>query len=87
MAVPDGPAWAGEPVAARAFAARITCPTLVIHGDDDHVTNVATGRRLAALLGGELVILHGSGHAPIARDPVAVNLLIRAFIDRLGGGR
>jgi pimeloyl-ACP methyl ester carboxylesterase len=84
QALPDGPAWAGETVAAVAFARRITCPTLVIHGDDDRLTNLRVGRRLAELLGGRLAILRGAGHAPISRDPVAVNLLLRDFVDGLG---
>ena len=33
--------------------------------------------------GGELVVLEGAGHIPLARDPVRVNLLIRDFVDRI----
>ena len=34
---------------------------------------------------GRLVTLAGSGHLPQARDPVKVNLLIREFVESLGG--
>ena len=30
-------------------------------------------------------LLEGAGHAPHARDPVKVNLLIREFVESLGG--
>ena len=64
----------------RALLARIDCPILVIHGGDDHVRPWESGARLAELAQGELAVLEGSGHFPHARDPVAVNLLLRDFI-------
>ncbi len=64
----------------RERAARIRCPTLVIHGDHDLVRPHAQGRALAETTGGELVTLEGSGHLPTARDPVKVNRLLRDFI-------
>jgi len=74
---------AGEP-AALALIRRIDRPTLVIHGANDVISPPGTGRRLAALLGGRLEALDGAGHAPMARDPVKVNLLIRDFVRSLG---
>jgi pimeloyl-ACP methyl ester carboxylesterase len=70
-----------------AFAAwcqRVTSPVLVIHGDDDRISPVQRGQKLAELTGGEAVVLHGAGHIPLARDPVRVNLLIQDFASRLG---
>jgi pimeloyl-ACP methyl ester carboxylesterase len=61
---------------------RVRCPTLVIHGDQDLVRPHAQGQALARTTGGELVTLHGSGHCPVARDPVKINLLIREFVER-----
>lgn len=66
------------------LCARVTCPVLVLHGTDDRVRPQAVGERLAALTGGEMVLLEGSGHGPPARDPVVVNHLVREFVDRLG---
>ena len=64
---------------ARELAARVRCPVLVIHGRDDAIRSHSTGAELAELTGGTLVTLDGSGHAPHARDPVKVNLLLRDF--------
>jgi pimeloyl-ACP methyl ester carboxylesterase/predicted glycosyltransferase len=60
--------------------ARITCPTLVIHGDLDLVRPHAQGRALAEATHGELVTLEDAGHLPTGRDPVKVNLLLRDFL-------
>jgi predicted glycosyltransferase len=60
-------------------------PTLVIHGDDDHISPLARSETLARATGGQLVVLHGAGHIPLARDPVRVNLLIGEFVDRIAG--
>ena len=61
------------------LASRVKCPVLVIHGDDDQISAHERGRAVAEATGGTLVTLEGSGHAPHARDPVKVNLLIRDF--------
>jgi pimeloyl-ACP methyl ester carboxylesterase/predicted glycosyltransferase len=64
----------------RDTCSRVRCPTLVLHGDRDLIRPLAQGEALARLTGGELVTLEGSGHIPLARDPVEVNLLLRDFI-------
>jgi pimeloyl-ACP methyl ester carboxylesterase len=65
----------------RAICARIDRPTLVIQGDEDAITGVGHGMALAeAIPGAELVTIVGGGHIPNARDPILVNLLIRAFL-------
>jgi pimeloyl-ACP methyl ester carboxylesterase/predicted glycosyltransferase len=61
------------------LAARVRCPVLVIHGEDDAIRSHSTGAALAELTGGTLATLAGSGHAPHGRDPVKVNLLLRDF--------
>ena len=65
----------------RALCARVTCPVLVIHGDRDEITPHARGAALACATNGTLITLEGSGHAPHARDPVKVNLLLRDFMN------
>ncbi|HEU0028153.1 MAG TPA: alpha/beta fold hydrolase [Ktedonobacterales bacterium] len=65
--------------AVRALAERVRCPVLVIHGDEDAIIPYMQGRTLAENTGGALVTIEGGGHAPQARDPVKVNLLLRQF--------
>ena len=62
------------------LCARVRCPTLVIHGDEDRIRPHAQGEALARALHGELVTLEGAGHLPQVRDPVAVNRLLREFL-------
>jgi pimeloyl-ACP methyl ester carboxylesterase/predicted glycosyltransferase len=96
----DCQGWAGEttpevlladvgavlaPETALEWARRVAVPTLVIHGSDDRISPLARAETLARETGGELVVLDGAGHIPLARDPVRVNLLIRDFVDRLAG--
>ena len=68
---------------ARALCSRVRCPVLVIQGDQDAITSHTRGTAFAEHLGGDLVLLEGSGHAPHIRDPVKVNLLIREFLESL----
>jgi hypothetical protein len=65
------------------WAKRVSVPTLVIHGDDDRISPLTRAQSLARDTAGELVVLEGAGHIPLARDPVRVNLLIREFADKL----
>lgn len=60
--------------------AAIACPTLVIHGDEDHIQPWRDGRELAEVTGGRLETIEGGGHLTNVRDPVRVNLLLREFI-------
>jgi pimeloyl-ACP methyl ester carboxylesterase/predicted glycosyltransferase len=66
----------------REVTDRISCPVLVIHGRDDAIRPHDVGAALAELTGGALATLEGSGHIPLARDPVKVNLLLRDFVER-----
>jgi pimeloyl-ACP methyl ester carboxylesterase len=67
----------------RGWCAAGRCPVLVVHGDEDQISHVRRGRALAEATGGDLVVLEGAGHIPMARDPVKVNLLIREFVESL----
>ena len=62
--------------------ARVRCPYLLIHGDDDAVSPLQVAARTAELTGGELVVVSGAGHAPHARVPALVNTLMRDFLAR-----
>jgi pimeloyl-ACP methyl ester carboxylesterase len=76
--------WPDE-ATVRGWCAASRCPVLVIHGTKDQISHVRRGRTLAEATGGGLVVLDGAGHIPMARDPVKVNLLIREFVESLGG--
>jgi pimeloyl-ACP methyl ester carboxylesterase len=79
----------GAPPATReemeAVLGAVRCPVLVVHGEEDQVRPHATGVAVAELTGARLVSIAGGGHCPHARDPVRVNLLIREFVESLGG--
>jgi pimeloyl-ACP methyl ester carboxylesterase len=60
----------------------ITCPVLMIHGDDARCTPLHCSLELSTLRDDwPMVILEGSGQAPHVRDPVRVNLLVAAFLE------
>ncbi|HEX6871280.1 MAG TPA: alpha/beta fold hydrolase, partial [Micromonosporaceae bacterium] len=96
--IEDGVAWAletsGEVLATentlgwppsatvREWAGKVECPVLLLHGDDDRVSPLSRSEELAELTGGELVVIEGGGHLPLARDPVRVNLLLHRFAER-----
>jgi pimeloyl-ACP methyl ester carboxylesterase len=71
----------------RNWASQVRCPVLLIHGTDDYIVPIAVGEELARLTGAELVTLEGSGHIPLAREPVKVNLLLKEFVDRIVSSR
>ena len=71
-----------DEAATRAISARLRCPVLVIHGEDDRIRPVAMGEALAAATGGEFMRMPAVGHCPQARKPVAVNLALREFVER-----
>ena len=62
---------------------RVRCPSLVINGDEDRCQPPARQDAVAELIGAEQVTIVGGGHLPMAREPIAVNRAIGAFLDRL----
>jgi pimeloyl-ACP methyl ester carboxylesterase/predicted glycosyltransferase len=68
-----------------ALLSSITCPVLVIHGTADICQLYSRGKRVAEVTGGTLVTLEGSGHLPMGREPVKVNLLLRDFVQQVTG--
>jgi pimeloyl-ACP methyl ester carboxylesterase len=69
------------------FARRVRCPALVVHGTNDAIVPLEAARHLAHVLGAALVEVGGGGHAPLAREPVLVNLLVRDFVRSLAATR
>jgi pimeloyl-ACP methyl ester carboxylesterase/UDP:flavonoid glycosyltransferase YjiC (YdhE family) len=66
---------------ALALSRSLSVPVLVLHGTEDRCQPLDRGRRFAAATGGRLVVLANSGHLPHGRHPVAVNVLIKEFVD------
>jgi pimeloyl-ACP methyl ester carboxylesterase/predicted glycosyltransferase len=79
-------AWPGARTLTE-WCARITTPMLMIHGDEDRISPLRRSELLAELPGGDLVTVHGGGHIPNARDPVAVNLRLHEFARRIAPGQ
>ena len=71
-----------RPVAVQ-LAERVTCPSLVIHGDQDRIVGSSQGRALADALGCRLETLAGAGHVPQSRHPVRFNTLVREFVESI----
>jgi pimeloyl-ACP methyl ester carboxylesterase len=67
--------------AAEAIA-RVQCPVLLIHGEEDRILSVQNSHKLAAARPDfQLVVLEGCGHGPHVRDPVKVNQLLADFLE------
>jgi pimeloyl-ACP methyl ester carboxylesterase/predicted glycosyltransferase len=62
---------------------RARCPLLTVQDDDDLLIPGDRSPTFAELSGAELVTLAGSGHCPHARHPVAFDLMLRDFAERV----
>lgn len=62
----------------------IAVPTLVVHGEEDVIWDVAAGEELAAgIPGAELVTIPGAGHVPMMTKPGEVAEILTRFLGRL----
>lgn len=61
---------------------KVTCPTLLIHGDSDATLPVSNVRAIVELVpNAQLKIIPGAGHRPDIRTPERVNGLLAEFLD------
>ena len=67
----------------RACSSKITCPTLVLSGDDDPVTPTACSEEIVAGLDPKLVRFerYAGGHAMFGELPEQANALLREFVE------
>ncbi|HEY7225158.1 MAG TPA: alpha/beta fold hydrolase [Micromonosporaceae bacterium] len=100
--IEDCVGWAGETSAAvlaaefdvaypspeqvQDWCARRESPVLLVHGTDDRISPWRRSELLAEFTGGDLVLIEGGGHIPLARDPVRVNRLLHDFAERVWPG-
>jgi pimeloyl-ACP methyl ester carboxylesterase len=60
---------------------RVTCPTLVVHGEADAPVPVALAESIvAAMPNARLTVIRGGGHRPDIRTPELVNPLLLEFL-------
>ena len=63
--------------------AGIDCPTLVVVGDEDLITNVEIARGMHARIpGAELAVIEKAGHLSNLEQPEAFNAALAAFLER-----
>ena len=77
LAMTRGEQGVADREAAEALCRAVRCPVVVVQGTADEMVPPERGARVAELTGGRLVVLEGSGHLALVRDPVGVNLLLR----------
>jgi 3-oxoadipate enol-lactonase len=66
----------------RPLIGSITCPTLIVCGDQDHNTGPATASTLQHLIPcAELSVISGAGHFPNLEQPQRFNDLLKDFLD------
>jgi pimeloyl-ACP methyl ester carboxylesterase len=80
---PGTDAFAERDAMVDAMVAAVQCPTRIVLGTEDRMIPVQSVEELARRMHADLVVLEGSGHVPLARDPVRCNHLIREFVDRV----
>jgi pimeloyl-ACP methyl ester carboxylesterase/predicted glycosyltransferase len=68
---------------AEALCRAVGCPVSIVHGTDDLIDPLAIAQRAAELTGADFLVVEGGGHAPLARDPVPINLRLREFALRV----
>jgi pimeloyl-ACP methyl ester carboxylesterase len=66
--------------------ARITCPTLVLVGEEDVATVPAKSERIRDLIAGAtLVRIPEAGHSSSVEQPAAVTAALAAFLQQVDG--
>ena len=66
----------------EAMYRKISCPVLMIHGDNDNIQPHTRAKLVAELTRAELVTVPGGGHSPSGRFPALVNTTITEFVER-----
>ncbi len=83
LAAEDAAEYASTPAQAEQVLRGVRCPVLVVHGTEDRCQPTGRFDTVARLTGAERLVMEGSGHLPMGRDPVTVTKAITAFVDRV----
>lgn len=76
-----GGTWADRSERLRPLVDAVRCPSLVVHGTDDRIAPVETAQAVAEMIGADLLLVEGGGHA-LAKAAVTVNHALEDFVDR-----
>jgi len=73
---------AGAAFDGRALLARVTIPSLVVHGADDKIVTVESAEGVArAIAGARFEVLPGAGHIPQLEQAERFNALLAEFAE------
>ena len=82
---------AGQAIArfdVRRRLGEITCPTLIVAGEEDNLVPLSAKEEMArSIPGARLVRLSDSGHASPIDDAQTFNRIVEAFLEEVEGGR
>jgi pimeloyl-ACP methyl ester carboxylesterase/predicted glycosyltransferase len=85
LAVADAQAYPESVEEAEEMLRSISCPVLVVSGTEDRCQPQGRFETVARLTNAERLVLEGSGHLLMGRDPVVLNHAIKDFTDRVSG--
>jgi pimeloyl-ACP methyl ester carboxylesterase len=69
-------------VDSRKRLAEVTCPSLVLVGEDDRLTPLEVSQEIHQCIpGSELAVIEGSGHLSTLEEPDAVTAVLRDFLN------
>jgi pimeloyl-ACP methyl ester carboxylesterase/predicted glycosyltransferase len=85
LAAQDARLASETPAETERLLGRVRCPVLVIEGTEDRCQPRGRFETVVRCTGAERLVLEGSGHLPMAREPVVVNKAIKDFADRVVG--
>lgn len=66
----------------EAMYRKVSCPALMIHGDNDQIQPYERAKVVAQATGAQLVTIPNGGHNPLGRYPAKCNELILEFLHR-----
>ena len=72
--------WNSEPTMTTGDLAKITCPTLILAGDDEPFSLEHTSALYEAIPQGQLAVIPGTSHFVIKEKPELTQMVIKQFL-------